>query len=278
MKLNKTTLKVALKKILNFFRPVRVSAVNVSFLAPNKRLEGKKIIVTGGSRGLGFYMAKRFKEEGASVLITGRDEEKLKNAAADIGCNFILFDVQNTDEILFFLNKAHDILGGIDILVNNAGISLHEKSIFDVTQEKYDRQFDTNLKAVYFLTQSFLALYEKENRRGGSVLFLSSERSQYVDDIPYGLIKAAINSFTQGLAKTHIRKHIRINAIAPGITATDMTGRSRDSLCSDSYATGRFYLPEEVAEVACFLLSDAASCLSGQILICNNGDSINMYK
>lgn len=277
MVLNKVKLKNLIRKIVKNIRPTRVSSINVVFLSPDKRLKGKKIIVTGGGRGLGFYMAKRFIEEGASVVITGRNEEKLKSAAAEIGCSYIPFDVQEISEISVFLKRAHEMLGGIDVLVNNAGISLHEKDIFDVTQEKYDRQFNTNLKAVYFLTQAFLDLYEKENRSGGSVLFLSSERSQYADDIPYGLIKASINSLVRGLAKTHIKKNIRINAIAPGVTATDMTGRTRDALYAN-YATGRVYLPEEVAEVACFLLCDAASCLSGQILVCNNGNSINMYK
>lgn len=75
-----------------------------------------------------------------------------------------------------------------------------------------------------------------------------------------------------------IHSNIRINAIAPGITTTDMTGITKDDIYADDYSTSRYYLPEEVAEVACFLVSDASSCLSGQIIICNNGDSINYRK
>ena len=99
-----------------------------------------------------------------------------------------------------------------------------------------------------------------------------------MDDLPYGIIKAAINSLTQGLSKLLIQNNIRINAIAPGITATDMTGRSKDDLFAQHYSTGRYYLPEEVAEIASFLISDAAGCLSGQIIVCNNGKSINYRK
>ena len=177
-----------------------------------------------------------------------------------------------------FIKEADDLLGGANVLVNNAGISLHEGTIMDVHYEQFDKQIETNLKGAYFLSQKFLRMYKKKHRNGGSILFLSSERGHYVDDLPYGLIKAAINSLTQGLAKMLIQSNIRINAIAPGITTTDMTGITRDDIYSGEYSTGRYYLPEEVAEVACFLVSDASSCLSGQIIICNNGDSINYRK
>ncbi len=275
--MNKETIKQAIKRF-NLIGIKHYSTVNVSFLAPNKRLDGKKILITGGSRGIGLYMAKKFLEEGAQVLITGRSETSLKDISEKLGCFYITFDVTDIGNIPSFIQKAHDLLGGIDILVNNAGISLHEGSIEYVTEESYDAQFDTNLKAVYFLTKEFLKQYEEGSRKGGSVLLLSSERGDYADDIPYGLIKSAINSLTRGLAKTRIKNNIRINAVAPGVTATEMTGRTRDAILTDTYSTGRFYLPEEVAEVACFLLSDAASCISGQIIVCNNGYSINSYK
>ena len=270
--------KQRIKSIVNFLRKPKVLKADIYYLAPDKRLSGKKIIITGGGRGLGFAMAKKFVAEGANVLITGRNEDTLKKAASELGCHYIVFDVSNFAEIDQFVNKADQILDGANVLVNNAGISLHEGNIRNVSEEQFDKQFNTNLKAVYFLTQKFLENYESNNRTKGSVLFLSSERGQYVDDIPYGLIKSAINSFTKGLSKLLINKDIRFNAVAPGITATDMTRRSADNLYAPNYSTGRYYLPEEVAEIACFLISDAASCLSGQILVCNNGFSNNSYK
>lgn len=185
------------------------------------------------------------------------------------------YDVTDFTHMDEFIKEADDLLGGANVLVNNAGISLHEGTIMDVHYEQFDKQIETNLKGAYFLSQKFLRMYEKKHRNGGSILFLSSERGHYADDLPYGLIKAAINSLTQGLAKMLIHSNIRINAIAPGITTTDMTGITKDDIYADDYSTGRYYLPEEVAEVACFLVSDASSCLSGQIIICNNGDSIN---
>lgn len=276
--MNKATIRKGIKWLLDVLHQNHYTTANISYLQPNQRLMGKKIIVTGGGRGLGYAMAKKFISEGASVLISGRNEETLKKVSQEIGCKYITFDVSEFSKIDEFLTKADTLLGGADCLVNNAGISLHEGNIFNVTEDGYDKQFDINLKGGYFLTKAFLKKYIENNRRNGSVLFLSSERGQYVDDIPYGLIKAAINSLTQGLSKITIRNSIRINAVAPGVTVSDMTGRTADNLYTEKYSTGRFYLPEEVAEIACFLLSDASACLSGQILVCNNGDSLNSYK
>lgn len=270
--------KHTLHLILNKVKPSKIIKANISYLTPNQRLEGKKIIITGGNRGLGFSMAKKFVAEGAEVLIAGRNEESLKESSQKIGCNYLVYDVSDVDNAERFLGKADQLLGGVNVLVNNAGISLHEGNIRNVTPEQYDAQFNINLRGAYFLTQKFINLYEKNNRTHGSVLFLSSERGQHVDDLPYGIIKAAVNSLTQGLAKLLIRNDIRVNAIAPGITATEMTGRTSDNLNAPNYSTGRYYLPEEIAEVACFLICDAASCLSGQILVCNNGKSINYRK
>lgn len=271
-------IKKKIKSFIKYFKPDIKMTADIHLLQPNRRLIGKKIIITGGARGLGYAMAKKFTEEGATVLIAGRNEETLKNASKEIGCKYLVFDVSEFSKTHAFVNSADKILNGANVLINNAGISLHESSIFEVSEEQYDKQFDTNLKGCYFLSQKFLERYLQENRRDGSILFLSSERGQHVDDVPYGLIKAAINSLTQGLAKMLIRSNIRINAIAPGITATDMTGRSSENLFAERYSTGRYYLPEEVAEVACFLISDAAGCLSGQILVCNNGKSLNYRK
>lgn len=270
-------IKQIIKKTIKYAQIKKVIRANITLLQPNKRLEGKKIIITGGSRGLGFAMAKKFVAEGAEVLITGRDINSLKKAAESIGCKYICYDVTDFANMESFIEEADKCLNGVNVLVNNAGISLHEGTIRNVQFEQFDKQIDINLKGSYFLCQKFLSLYEKNNRKDGSILFLSSERGQHVDDLPYGLIKAAINSLTQGLAKMLIKNNIRINAIAPGITATDMTNVSSNDLYAENYATGRYYLPEEVAEIACFLISDAAYCLSGQIIVCNNGKSLN-YK
>lgn len=250
---------------------------NITYLQPNERLKGKKIIITGGGRGLGLAMSKRFVEEGAEVLIAGRNEETLKKSADAIGCKYLMLDVQETDTFDSFINRADTLLGGANCLVNNAGISLHENGFLDVSLDQFDSQFDTNLKGAFFLTQSFIRKC-RENKidETKNILFISSETSMTVDERPYGLTKAAMNSLVQGLAYRFVSEGYRINAIAPGVTVSDMVGVKADGDLTCGYnITKRYYLPEEVAEIACFLLSDASNCLNGQILVCNEGKTIN---
>lgn len=255
--------------------PVKKISANIFYSEPNKVLAGKKIVVTGGGKGLGAAMAAKFVAEGASVLITGRNETKLKETAEKIGCMYLSLDMQDTSVFDAFVNDADRILGGVDCLVNNAGISLHEPTFFDVTPESFDAQISTNLRGCFFLTQSFTKLLLREKRKG-NVLFVSSETGETVDIRPYGFTKAAVNSMVQGLACLFVKDGIRVNAVAPGITASDMTGIKADGDLYLSYnATERVYLPEEVAETACFLLSDVSGCISGQVIVCNNGRTIN---
>lgn len=264
-----------LKKLKTIFRRNTIIKANISYLSPNHRLEGQKIIITGGGRGLGASMAEKFVNEGASVLIAGRNEDTLKQTAEKIGCKYLVLDISHPDKFDNFLYVASNMLGGITALVNNAGISLHEKTFFDVTPETFDAQISTNMKGAYFLTQAVIKEWKKNNLKG-TVLFISSETGDMMDFRPYGFTKVAVNSMVQGLAYLFAKDQIRINAIAPGVTLSDMTGKREDgNLYSSRNMLGRIYLPEEVAETACFLLSDASGCISGQIITCNNAKSIN---
>ena len=207
--------------------PTKNITAHIAYLQPEGRLKGKKIIVTGGGKGLGAAMAAKFVSEGASVLISGRKEANLKATADKIGCSFLTLDVQDTSVLDKFIQDADEILGGADCLVNNAGISLHEPTFFDVTPDTFDAQIATNLRGGFFLTQSFTKMLLKEKRKG-NVLFVSSETGETVDIRPYGFTKAAVNSMVQGLACLFVKDGIRVNAVAPGITASDMTGFKAD--------------------------------------------------
>ena len=249
----------------------------IHYTAPSAKLKGKRVIVTGGGRGLGYAMAKKFKDEGADVLIAGRNAEVLRESAERIGCKCLQLDVQDTRAFAQFIDEADGMLGGVNCLVNNAGISLHEKGFLEVSPTQFDAQFDTNLKGAFFLTQAFIGKCRAGKTCGmKNILFTSSETSVTVDERPYGLTKAALNSLVQGLAYRYVNEGFRINAVAPGVTVSDMVGKKDDGdLTYPGNVSGRYYLPEEVAEVACFLLSDASNCLNGQILVCNEGKTIN---
>lgn len=271
-------IKSKLKRAASFLlrgeaRPIYAK---ISYLSPNNQLKGKKIIVTGGGRGLGYAMAKKFVDEGADVLIAGRNEETLKASAEKIGCECLRLDVQDISSFEDFIDRADEILGGANCLVNNAGISLHERGFLDVSACQFDAQVDTNLKGCFFLTQAFIKKRADKKLEGTkNILFTSSETSVTVDERPYGLTKAAINSLVQGLAYRYVNDGYRINAVAPGVTISDMVGGDVNGNLRYGNITNRYYLPEEVAEVSCFLLSDASNCLNGQILVCNEGKTIN---
>ena len=269
----KSSIISALRTI--FSGPAIHTTAQISYLRPNNILRGKKIVIIGGSRGIGAAMAEKFVNEGADVLIAGRNETTIKDTAERIGCKYLTLDICKVELFPKFINRANELLGGANCLVNNAGISLHENTFFDVTPDSFDRQIDTNFKGAFFITQEFIRKVIADGRHA-DILFISSETGDTMDFRPYGFTKAAINSMTQGLAYLFAKDNIRINAVAPGVTASDMTGINADGDIYLAYnRTERAYLPQEVAETACFLLSEASGCISGQIITCNNAKTIN---
>lgn len=256
--------------------PIVVVQAKISYLNPSNLLKGKKILITGGNNGIGKAMALEFKKQGAMIVIAGRNRLSLQTAANEIGCEWIELDISDLEMHERAIKLANEKIGGLNVLVNNAGISYHEQNIYNVTPEGFDAQFSCNLRGNYFLTKSFLKnTNDKENR---NILFVSSERSIQADDIPYGLTKAAMNSLVKGLAYRVISDKVRINAVAPGVTASAMTGVAKDgNLYYPANSNNRAYLPEEVAQVAIFLLSDYSSCVSGQIIFCNEAKTVNAH-
>lgn len=258
--------------------PQKNIRVNVVKVAKGDILNKRNILITGGGSGIGLAIAKYCAEEGANVIIIGRNEEKLRDAASNIsGCKFLSFDLNKIDQIPELLTNAERILGhNIDSLVLNAGISLHEENIKYVSREGYEKQFTTNPESSYFLAKTFI-----ENQKVNSkinLLFISSERGFQCDDVPYGLTKCAINSLTRGLSRRFYKEGVRVNAIAPGITTSNMTGiNNEDNLALDRVASERVFLADEVAEVALFLLSDASMCISGEVIACDAGEYISSY-
>lgn len=130
------------------------------------------------------------------------------------------------------------------------------------------------------MSKAFLEM-KLEEHSDGNLLLISSETGSLYDDIPYGIIKAAINSLTGALSRRVYKSGIRVNAIAPGVTLTDMTKGYTNTTggnLSCNSASGRYFLPDEIAEVACFLLSNASQCISGEIIHCNGGNHLKLNR
>lgn len=270
----KLYIKRGIKYILKEYKQPIIK-VEVVQKEPLNLFKDKVYIITGGGSGLGFYMAKKLISEGAFVVITGRNEQKLKSAKKELGknCNYKVFDIGETNKADFIMDSVFDQYKKVDGIINNAGISLHEWDFMKVDEEKFDSQFLTNLKGSYFFTQSYIRKMRKL-KKNGNVIFISSERGSMCDDLPYGLTKASINSLVQSLSFRYYQEGIRVNGIAPGVTASEMTNIDKNADLYSNCNAGRFFVPEEVAELACFLLSDYSKCISGEVIHCNGGNHI----
>lgn len=280
-------LKTYLGRVLRYIRhgvpnEVHISnntTANIIISAPSGILQDKRILITGGGRGLGFAFAKRCIEEGAKVIITGRNEETLKKACEILGENvkYIVHDVCDVSKNRELFQKAQKMLGNqkINSLISNAGISLHEGDFRNVTEKDWDAQMDTNLKGNYFIVSEFIKYLEFFDDKSGNIVVITSERGKRPDDIPYGLTKVATSSFVQAIASKVINEGIRVNAVGPGVTTSDMTGFKEDgNLYAGWQNYKRVLVPEEIAEVVNFLLSDASNCINGEVIICNRGNHI----
>ena len=236
-----------------------------------KRLEGKKAVVTGGNSGIGLASAKRLAEEGARVLISGRDAKTLASAAAEIGAGTLtvqadLAKLAEIDKLVAF-TKEH--FGKIDVLFANAGI--FKVAPFAATSEAtFDEQFSINVKAVYFTVQKMLPLLNE----GASVILNTSVVSSIgVPNVTaYAATKAAVRSFARTMGAELVARKIRVNAVAPGPIETPIFARtglppaSMEQIQKGIKAENpmdRFGKPEEVAAAVAFLASPESAYITG---------------
>ena len=256
--------------------PVQKINAAISKIDASQVLCGKKILITGGSKGIGYQIAKRYIAEGAEVVIVGRNEETLSRTAQELGCQYIAYNLTNIQDLPSLIRQSADLLGGLNGLVNNAGVCNIDDGFLKVTENSYDEQFTLNVKSPFFLTQAFVQYCVDHDVESAGIVFITSERGLYPDDAPYGMTKAAIGNIVAGIARRFALKGIHCNAIAPGVTADTM---NHPELHDDAYLKGaigkRYIMPDELAEVAVFLMSDASKCISGEIIPCNQA---NHYK
>ncbi len=238
-------------------------------------LEGKVAIVTGGTRGIGYGIVKKFLEAGAKVALFGSRQETVDQAMGKIqaevpggevmGLHPALGDFQVAEQAIQSVREA---FGRVDILVNNAGISARE-SLYDYKPEDFEKIMSLNVSAVFNCSKAAATIMKEQG--GGSIVNISSMVSIYGQPAGcgYPASKFAVNGLTKSLARELGRDQIRVNAVAPGVTRTDMVAALPEEMVqriSSTIPLGRVGEPEEVANAALFLASDLASYVTGTVL------------
>lgn len=241
----------------------------------------KVAIVTGGGSGLGKAIAEKFVKNQITTVIIGRDENKLNNAAKEMGdlCHPIVFDLSQLAEIPQLVANIEARFGHIDILVNNAGINL-KKEFTEVTDQDFEQVMTTNVFAVFSLSREVVKSMLRHG--SGCIVNISSMAAQYgiPKVIAYTAAKTAIEGMTRAMAVELSPLGIRVNAIAPGFIYSDMTAKALDADPDRKQRVfkrtpmGIMGLPENIGDAAYFLVSDSARYITGTVLPVDGGNSI----
>ena len=237
--------------------------------------EGKVVVVTGGTRGIGFATVRKFLQNKAKVILFGSRLETVEEAMNKLRAENASYevmglypDISDLKAVEEAMKKVVEEYGRIDVLINNAGISARE-SIYDYTEENFDKIIDLNIKGVFNCSRAVVS-YMKE-QGGGVILNTSSMVSIYgqAAGCGYPTSKFAVNGMTKSLARELGKDHIRVNAVAPGVIHTEMVDVLPKEVIQpiiDNIPIGRMGEPEDIANAFAFLASDEASFITGAIL------------
>lgn len=238
-------------------------------------LKNKVAVVTGGTRGIGLAIARAYLKEGAKVVLFGSRKESADKAVLELKKENPKFDVEgmfpnltNYAEVETAINVIAKKYGKIDILVNNAGVSAME-SIYTYKPEDFDKVMALNVNAVFYGAKAVAPIMKANG--GGVIINTSSMVSLYgqPSGCAYPASKFAVNGLTKSLARELARDNIRVNAVAPGVTDTDMVANLPEQMREGVKKTiplGRIGTPEDIANAFVYLASEKASYVSGEIL------------
>lgn len=236
-------------------------------------LNNKVAIITGGTRGIGLETVKLFSENNAKVILFGSKEETVKKAIEELKQENIEVlgfwpKLDNITEINEVIEKIYDTYGQIDILVNNAGISANKK-IEDTTTDDFNNIMQLNVNAMFNMIKAVVPYMKKQ--KSGVILNTSSMVSIYgqPSGVGYPTSKFAVNGMTKSLSRELAPFNIRVNAVAPGVTNTDMVAKLPKEMIEPLIKTiplGRIGEPRDIANAFLFLASDMASYVTGEIL------------
>ncbi|MDM9383887.1 SDR family oxidoreductase [Chlorogloeopsis sp. ULAP01] len=243
------------------------------------RLTNKTAVITGGTTGIGFETAKQFIAEGARVILTGQNEERLQTAGSELGEAVIPIraDVRSLHDLDVLAARVKAEFGQLDILFANAGIGLFAP-LAAIDEGFYDDQFDINVKGVFFTVQKLAKLLND----GASVILNASavnEKGAAMGSV-YFATKAAVRSLARTLAAEFASRQVRVNAISPGFVPTNFQSKMRlppealdsfGSYVKQSAPLGRFGKPEEIAASVVFLASDESSYMTAADLVVDGG-------
>lgn len=272
--------RMAFKAALITYKNGGYKMSKIAYVDYDSVLEGKTVLITGGSTGIGLAIAEKSVKSGANVVITGRNESQLEEVSRKLGCkcSYVVWDIS---DISILSNKIREVKlkfgGKIDVLINNAGIA-PSKFWGNVDEDEWDKIYSINLKGMYFLTQEickdWLHLSDNNVRK---IVNISSQGAFVGATYPYRLTKWDIRGLTQGLGKELVRNNIIVNGIAPGIVKTKMQQFSlqqENNIYCNQNPSERFCYPEEIAELALFLIGDASNFIVGQTIVCDGGFSL----
>jgi glucose 1-dehydrogenase len=245
-------------------------------------LEGKTAIVTGGARGIGLAIAKRYVAEGARVVIADIDEGSGKTAAAALGAaaRFVRTDVGAAGDARNVIAEALGFAGELDILVNNAGI-IHTADFLDIAEADFDRVMRINLKGMFLVGQAAarqMVAQVKAGKAPGAIVNMSSINARVAipNQVPYCVSKGGVDQLTKVMALSLAPHGIRVNAIGPGSIMTDiLKGIATDQTAKNRLLSrtplGRVADPDEIAAIAAFLVSKDASYITGETIYADGG-------